>query len=466
MPNDRSENLFKDSTMTFGEHLEELRVCLFRAIIGLVIGIIIGLLPFVGPRVVEFIQRPLQEALGDYYAWRSAEKIDELEASGVLTTQEAADQKELSETGWILDEQFVARDVLADQGVDVQRNPSHHKWNRYGPNQIVVLDLQEPEKICQQITAAGNGTAASPKRRVWELLSEERRASLTQVADTSDRDSDLPERLASSLDELIARDDFYQSESFKSVTLNGEAKRYLPHREELAEPELRRFNRLLLEAAFPDEIVPTYPALIYWPTWTRSEDDPRTRTSALAMHEPFMIYIKAALLTGVLISSPWVFLQLWLFVAAGLYPHERRYVHIFLPFSLGLFLAGAALAFFFVFRPVLTFLLSFNAWMGIDAEPRISEWMSFVVLLPLGFGISFQLPLVMLFLERIGVFNVKVYKEKWRIAILVIAVIAMLLTPMDPTSMILMQVPLTVLYGLGILLCIYMPKRKNPFEEA
>jgi sec-independent protein translocase protein TatC len=72
----------------------------------------------------------------------------------------------------------------------------------------------------------------------------------------------------------------------------------------------------------------------------------------------------------------------------------------------------------------------------------------------------------MLFLERIGVFDVKVYKEKWRIAILVIAVIAMLLTPMDPTSMILMQVPLTVLYGLGILLCIYMPKRKNPFDEA
>ena len=466
MPLDRNESLFKDSTMTFGEHLEELRGYLFRAIIGLVIGIIIGLLPGVGPRVVEFIQSPLQQALGDYYARRSAEKIAQLEAIGVLTAEDAANQTKLSESGWIFDEQSVPRDVLADQGVNVERNPAHHAWNRYGPNRIVALDLRQPEEICQQITAAGNGTAASPKRRVWQLLPEDGRAVLAEVADANQWNSERREQLAGLLDDLIARDDFYQSKSFQGVKLPGEAKRILPRRQDLAAAELRRFNRVLLEAAFPDEIVRTYSGLIYWPTWTRGEDDPRTRTAALAMHEPFMIYIKAALLTGVLISSPWVFYQIWIFVAAGLYPHERRYVHIFLPFSLGLFLAGAALAFFFVFKPVLTFLLSFNEWMGIESEPRISEWLSFVVMLPLGFGISFQLPLVMLFLERIGVFSVTAYVEKWRIAILAIAVISMLLTPMDPTSMILMAVPLTALYGLGILLCIYLPKRKSPFDEA
>ena len=62
-----------------------------------------------------------------------------------------------------------------------------------------------------------------------------------------------------------------------------------------------------------------------------------------------MIYLKASLLVGVVLASPWVFYQIWQFVAAGLYPHERRYVHIFLPMSLVLFLAGAAIAYFLAF---------------------------------------------------------------------------------------------------------------------
>ncbi|MCA9206398.1 MAG: twin-arginine translocase subunit TatC, partial [Planctomycetales bacterium] len=156
----------------------------------------------------------------------------------------------------------------------------------------------------------------------------------------------------------------------------------------------------------------------------------------------------------------------WLFVAAGLYPHEKQYVYIYLPFSLILFLAGAATAFFFVFEPVLDFLFGFNRLMNIDPDPRISEWISFVLILPLGFGISFQLPLVMLFLNRIGIFSLQAYTEKWRIAILAIFVIAMFLTPADPISMLLMAVPLTFLYFLGIGLCIWMPKGRNPFAEA
>ena len=125
--------------------------------------------------------------------------------------------------------------------------------------------------------------------------------------------------------------------------------------------------------------------------------------------EAFMVYMKASLLVGAVLSSPWVFYQLWMFVAAGLYLRERHYVHVFLPFSLGLFIGGVVLAFFAVFPVVLKFLFQFNAWLGIGITPRISEWLSFVLLMPLAFGISFQLPLVMLFLERIGVFTVQSY---------------------------------------------------------
>ena len=75
------------------------------------------------------------------------------------------------------------------------------------------------------------------------------------------------------------------------------------------------------------------------------------RIKALNAHEPFMIWLKAALITGVILSSPWIFWQIWNFVAAGLYPNEKRYVYSLLPFGLGLFLTGCGLAFFFVFEP-------------------------------------------------------------------------------------------------------------------
>ncbi|HRX78958.1 MAG TPA: twin-arginine translocase subunit TatC, partial [Pirellulaceae bacterium] len=192
----------------------------------------------------------------------------------------------------------------------------------------------------------------------------------------------------------------------------------------------------------------------------------RARLTTLSPHEAFMIWLKAGFVTGFILASPYIFFQIWMFVAAGLYPHEQRYVYVFLPFSLVLFLAGAALAFFFVFGPVLDFLFSFSRSMGIDPDLRISEVISFVLFMPLGFGVAFQLPLVMLLLNRIGIFSIEAYLEKWRIAILGIFVISMFLTPADPVSMLLMAVPLTALYFLGVGLCQWMPRGRNPFDEA
>ncbi len=196
------------------------------------------------------------------------------------------------------------------------------------------------------------------------------------------------------------------------------------------------------------------------------EDDPRVRVVGLGVQEPFVVYMKAAFVSGAVLASPFIFYFVWQFVAAGLYPHEQRYVHIFLPFSLGLFLAGAALAFFVVFKFVLAFLFTFFDWMGIDPDPRITDWLTFVLFLPLGFGISFQLPLVMLFLERIGIFTIATYLGNWRISVLVICVIAMVLTPSDPYSMVLMAAPLVLLYFFGIALCKMMPRRTTPFGEV
>ena len=85
--------------------------------------------------------------------------------------------------------------------------------------------------------------------------------------------------------------------------------------------------------------------------------------------------------------------------------------------------------------------------------------------LPIGFGLAFQLPLVMLFLERIGIFTVESYLASWRISVLVIFVLSMVLTPADPYSMFLMALPLLFLYAGGVLMCKLMPRRKSPFDE-
>ena len=162
---------------------------------------------------------------------------------------------------------------------------------------------------------------------------------------------------------------------------------------------------------------------------------------AFGSAEVFMIWLKAGVVAGFIIASPWIFWQLWSFVASGLYPHEKHYVYIYLPFSLSLFVAGVLLAYFFVFRFVLDFLFDFNLNANIPIDPRISEWIGFVLILPLGFGLSFQLPLVMLFLERIGLFETRDYLAKWRVAVVVIFLISMLLTPADPMSMMLMARP-------------------------
>jgi len=345
MARHRDEDLFAESTMTFGEHLEELRRTLILALGGLMVGFAIGLL--FATQVVEAIKHPLEKALKQFYVDKALHELkEEYGKDGKFVDAEVE--------SFIIERKFV------------------------------------PEKLYVEYPEL---------RRMGDIVRKQ--------------------------DEIAA-------DSPSSLPAVSE------------------------ETALPSPS----PLLVLTRIWRPLD----TAITTLNAQEAFMIYLKAGLVAGIVLSSPWMFWHIWTFVAAGLYRHERRYVFVFLPFSVGLFLAGVALAYFFVFEPVLNFLLSFNRSMNIEAEPRISEWISFVLFLPLGFGISFQLPLVMLFLERIGVFSVEIYLSKWRIAILVIFTLAMFLTPADPMSMLLMAVPLTVLYFGGVLLCHWMPRLRSPLE--
>jgi sec-independent protein translocase protein TatC len=181
--------------------------------------------------------------------------------------------------------------------------------------------------------------------------------------------------------------------------------------------------------------------------------EPMSALISLAPLETMTVFFMVCVVAGLVIASPIVFYQAWAFVAAGLYRHERHYVKKFLPISLGLFLTGVFLCFFGVLPITLSFLLEFNVWLGIEPTLRLVDWMSFATILPLVFGLCFQTPLIMLFLERIGVFTVEDYKAKRKIAILAIVIAGALLTPgQDPFSQCLLAAPMIILYELGILM--------------
>jgi len=192
----------------------------------------------------------------------------------------------------------------------------------------------------------------------------------------------------------------------------------------------------------------------------------RSPLISLAPLETITIYFMICMVSGLVVTSPWVFYQVWAFIAAGLYRHERHYVKKFLPFSLGLFLSGVFLCFFGVLPVTLGFLLQFNVWLGIEPTMRITDWMSFATILPLVFGVCFQTPLIMLFLERIGIMTADDFRQKRKIAILVMVVAAAILTPgPDVFSQCMLAIPMILLYELGLLM-IGSNKRKVPAHAA
>lgn len=175
---------------------------------------------------------------------------------------------------------------------------------------------------------------------------------------------------------------------------------------------------------------------------------------SLTVTEPVMVYFKVSAYCGIVLASPWIFYQLWLFVAAGLYPHEKHLVRVNLPLSITLFLGGVALCEGIVLPVGLDYLLSFNDWLGYYPELRLSDWLNFALLMPLMFGVAFQTPLVMVFLQRIGIFGVEDYRRNRRLALFLLAVLAAIVTVTpDPINMLALAVPLWGLYEVGILMC-------------
>ena len=192
---------------------------------------------------------------------------------------------------------------------------------------------------------------------------------------------------------------------------------------------------------------------------------PDARLQTLAPADGFVTFVKIALITGLLLSSPWVFYQLWMFIAAGLYPHEKKYVHLAAPFSAILFVGGAAF-FVFVVAPItLNFLVKFNEkFLGVSSRFTFQHYISFVTHLMLVFGLAFQTPTAIFFLNRTGLVSLKALARSRKYVLLVIFIVAAMVTPPDVVSQVTLAIPLYLLFELGILLS-YIASRKKAKQE-
>jgi sec-independent protein translocase protein TatC len=360
------DDIFDDTRMTFGEHLEELRMRMIRAIMGLVVLMLIGFVLDsigtavgdkrigVGKPMFDVIVDPVETQVRDYY-YRQSLKSMELKLKGLEST-----------------------------GAD------------------------EAARIRKKVADNDNSL---------NVLTEEERRTLLGAP------QEMPV--------------IFKTEAF--IPVFGPPKEGAPK-----------------EIATTIQVYPGYLSSL------SNQGDALVGTkayiTALSAQESLVVYFKVSIVCGIVLSSPWLLYQFWAFVGAGMYPHEKRYLRIiFLP-SLFLFIGGILLCQFVVLPGAVKALLKFNEWLGIDPDIRLNEWLGLALILPLVFGLSFQTPLVMIFLNRIGLFSAEDYLRKWRYACFILALFAAIITPTpDIVTMGYLFAPMFCLYLVGIAFCHYFP---------
>jgi len=171
------------------------------------------------------------------------------------------------------------------------------------------------------------------------------------------------------------------------------------------------------------------------------------------------VYFRVILLSGFIISLPFTLMQLYLFVAPGLKQKERQSLLIAVPFAILMFCAGAVFAYLVMLPAAIPFLVEFA---GPEVLPNWKDYVNFITSLIFWIGLSFETPLIMFVLAKLGIIDAKGLAKQWRIVIIIIAVIAAVATPTpDPINMAILMAPLFILYLLGILLAAFAKRKQS-----
>jgi sec-independent protein translocase protein TatC len=355
----RDDDMFAETRMSFGEHLDDLRGHLLRALKWFLVAVVASF--FVGKYVVRFISEPVEEALIDYHIEYYKQNADK--ANLLLEKM----HKEID-------------DPKGDQN---------------------MRKLSEPTVLRMQVPASE--LAHFQDQRLRPVLTEE------QIAKLPPLDANATITLNVKIRPVDLMDNFHASVAILAK---------------------------------------------------------RTVMTSLSAQETFFVYFKVCILTGFVLASPLVFYEIWSFVASGLYQHEKKLVHVYLPASLALFIAGVLICQFAIIPAALQALLSFNLWLNIEPDFRLNEWLSFAILMPVITGLCFQLPMVMYVLGKMGIFTAEAFAAKRKVAIFIMLIVVAIITPsVDPGSLLLIWVPMVVLYELGIWLVRWtVPKREEEAE--
>ena len=190
---------------------------------------------------------------------------------------------------------------------------------------------------------------------------------------------------------------------------------------------------------------------------------PGSKLIFTALPEAFFVHLQVGLVAAIFVASPYIFYQVWSFIAPGLYEEEKKYIIPIAGFSAFFFITGAAFCYFIVFPFAFSFFVGY-ANDSIAAMPSLKEYLGFALKLLIAFGLIFEMPLFSFFLARMGLITAQLMREVRRYAVLVIFIVAAILTPPDVISQLLMAIPMLALYEFSIMVAATFGKK--PKEKA
>jgi sec-independent protein translocase protein TatC len=196
------------------------------------------------------------------------------------------------------------------------------------------------------------------------------------------------------------------------------------------------------------------------------DDGTDRRLIFTALHETFITYLKLAFFTALFIGSPILLIQIWKFIAPGLYKNEKKALLPYLVATPTLFLLGGMLVYYLIMPLAIKFFLYFETASNINSLPiqleaKVNEYLSLIMRLIFAFGLSFQLPVLLSLLARVGFIDSEYLKQRRRYVIVIIFAFAAVLTPPDPITQIGLGIPLLILYELSILSVRFIENKKN-----